>query len=263
MRGVPLNRFEFHAAIERYHTFQNPTSEEKLDLAIDYCAVRGGMKILDVGCGKGWLARRLTKRFEVHVTGLEINPTFVYEARRLAAQENLADRLQIIEGPALDSRAEPESFDVVVCIGASFALGGFEPAPDWMSHKTKPGGMIAIGEVFAKVLPLPGQPALGQIQILRGAISFHYRRKLRERGLIPHGIVESSIDDWNRYHSLHWQAGLAWAQANPGSPDAEALMNPEGQRCDLEIDGRIIGWAIIIAQNGKRSISESESAIRR
>ena len=82
-----MNPFEFFATIERYHTIQNPTSEEKLDLATCYCGVRNGMRILDVGCGKGWLLRRLASRFDIHVTGLEICPTFADEARRL----NLGD----------------------------------------------------------------------------------------------------------------------------------------------------------------------------
>jgi SAM-dependent methyltransferase len=241
-----LNRFEFHSAIERYHTVQNPTSEEKLDLAIDYCAVRDGMKILDVGCGKGWLARRLGKCFDVQVTGLEINPTSVDEARKLAAEENLADRIRIIEGPALEFRAGPGSFDVVVCIGASFALGGFDPALDWMSQKTKPGGTIAIGEVFARVLPLPDNLPSNRYPEMRSLWTTF--EKIRERGLRPRGIVESSIDDWNHYHSLHWQAALDWARHNPDSPDAALMIDPEGQRCDLEIDGRLIGWAIFVAR---------------
>ncbi len=156
-----MNLFEFYATIERYHTIQNPTSEEKLDLATRYCAVRDGMRILDVGCGKGWLLRRLAGRFDIHVTGLEVYPTFADEARRLAAAEKLTDRIHIVEGPALDFRAEPASFDVVMCIGASFALGGFEPALDWMSRAAKRGGAIALGEVFAIELPYPPQVSLG------------------------------------------------------------------------------------------------------
>jgi SAM-dependent methyltransferase len=246
-----LNRFEFRAVIERYHTFQNPTSEEKLDLAMDYCAIRDGMKILDVGCGKGWLARRLAKRFRVWVTGLEINPMSVSEARRLAAAEDLKDRIEIVEGPALDFRAEPESFDVVACIGASFALGGFEPALDWMSEKTKPGGLIAIGEVFARVLPLPHNLPSERYPEARSL--WTTVEKIRERGLTTRGIVESSIDDWNHYHSLHWQAALDWAQENPDAPDTGRLLDAEGQRCDLEIDGRIIGWAIFVAHKVGRA----------
>lgn len=244
-----MNRYEFFAAIERYHTFQNPTSEEKLDLAISYCSIRDGMRILDVGCGKGWLARRIAQRFRVQITGLEINRIFSAEARQLAAAENVADRIEIVQGLALDFHAAPASFDVVMCIGASFALGGFEPALEWMKSRVKPTGIVAIGEVFARVPPLPdslpSNRKYGEPRSLWTTVE-----NMRRRGLMPRGIVESSIDDWNRYHSLHWQAALDWATENPDSPDAERLMNPEGQRCDLEIDGRMIGWAIIVAQNG-------------
>jgi ubiquinone/menaquinone biosynthesis C-methylase UbiE len=244
-----LNRFEFFATIERYHTFQNPTSEEKLDLAIDYCAIRDGMQILDVGCGKGWLLRRLAKRFDVRITGLEINPIFAAEARRLAASAGLSDRIQIVEGPALEFRPEPGSFDVVTCIGASFALGGFEPALDWMLRSAHPGGTIAIGEVFAKLLSLPDDLPSNRGYEARSL--WTTVEKMRARGLMPRGIVESSIDDWNRYHSLHWQASLDFALANPDRPEAERLLDSKGQWCDLEFDGRVIGWAIFVARNGQ------------
>ena len=84
-----MNLFEFYATLERYHTIMNPTSPEKLDLAISYCAIREGMRVLDVGCGKGWLMRRLAKRFDIQVTALDINPTFAAEARQLIAAEGL------------------------------------------------------------------------------------------------------------------------------------------------------------------------------
>jgi cyclopropane fatty-acyl-phospholipid synthase-like methyltransferase len=132
-----MNRIEFFATIERYHTIQNPTSEEKLDLAARYCAVRDGMRVLDVGCGKGWMLRRLASRFDIRATGLEINRTFAAEARAQSAAQGLSGRIEIVQGDAMDYRAEPASFDLVMCIGASLALGGFESALDWMSRAAK------------------------------------------------------------------------------------------------------------------------------
>lgn len=246
-----LNRFEFFATIERYHTIQNPTSEEKLDLAIRYCTIRDGMHIVDVGCGKGWLARRLARQFDIRVTCLEVNPAFAAEARRLAAAEGVAERTQIVEGPALQFRGEPESFDVVLCIGACFALGGFDSALQWMSRYAKRGGVVAIGEPFAKELPLPDE--------LSGASAKYDARslwmtvdKMRSHCLALRGIVESSADDWDRYESLHWQAALDWTLENPGHPDAGKLIAPDAaQRRYLEIERRYIGWAIFVARNGR------------
>ena len=247
-----MNHFEFFATIERYHTIQNPTSEEKLDLATRYCGVQDGMRILDVGCGKGWLLRRLASKFDIQAIGLEINPTFAAEARRLVAAENLTDRIQIIEGPALEFHPDPASFDVVMCIGASFALNGFEPALDWMSRAAKRGGAIALGEVFATELPYPPEVSLGS----RADTDYPQRslwmtvETMRAHGMPLRGLVEASSDDWHRYHSLHWQAGIDWSLENPGHPDAAKLNNPAGMRRNLELDGRYLGWAIFVARNG-------------
>ena len=247
-----MTLFECFATIERYHTIQNPTSEEKLDLAIRYCGVRDGMRILDVGCGKGWLLRRLASRFDIHVTGLEIHSTFAAEARRLAAAENLDARIQIVEGPALEFHPEPASFDVVMCIGATFALGGYEPALDWMARAAKRGGAIAIGEVFAMALPYPPEVSLGS----RASTDYPDRtlwatvETMRARGMRLRGIVEASLDDWHRYHSLHMQAAIDWTLENPGHPDAALLNDPVGMRRNLELDGRYLGWAIFVARNG-------------
>lgn len=247
-----MNIFEFYATIERYHTIQNPTSEVKLDLAARYCGLRDGMRILDVGCGKGWLLRRIAKRFDIQATGLEINRKFAAEARRLAAEENLTERIQIVEGPALEFHPEPESFDVVMCIGASFALGGFEPALDWMGGAAKRGGTIALGEVFAMELPYPPEVSLGS----RADTDYPDRslwttvETMRAHGMPLRGLVEASTDDWHRYHSLHWQAGLDWALENPGHPDAGRLNDATAMRRNLELDGRYLGWAIFVARNG-------------
>jgi cyclopropane fatty-acyl-phospholipid synthase-like methyltransferase len=247
-----LNLFEFFATIERYHTIQNPTSEEKLNLAVRYCAARDGMRILDVGCGKGWLLRRIAEQFDIKATGLEINRTFAAEARRLAAENSLTDRIEIVQGPALEFHPEPASFDVVMCIGASFALGGFEPALDWMGRAAKHGGIIALGEVFAKELPYPPEVPRGA----RANTDYPDRSLwttveiMRAHGMRLRGLIEASIDDWHRYHSLHWQAAIDWTLENPGHPDVAMLNNPAGMRRNLELDGRYMGWAIFVARTG-------------
>ena len=247
-----MNLFEFFATIERYHTILNPTSEEKLDLAARYCAIRDGMRILDVGCGKGWLLRRLAKQLDIQAAGLEINPIFAAEARRLVAAEGLGDRIQIVEGPALAFRPEPASFDAVMCIGASFALGGFEPALGWMSQAAKRGGTIALGEVFAKELPYPAEVPRG------GRADLEYPDRslwttvetMRAHGMPLRGLIEASTDDWDRYHSLHWQAALDWALENPGHPDAARLNDSAMMRRNLGLNRRYQGWAIFVARNG-------------
>ncbi|NIM04901.1 MAG: methyltransferase domain-containing protein [Armatimonadetes bacterium] len=149
---------EYWSIVEHNHTIQNPTSPEKLGLLENYCRIKDGLRILDVGSGKGWLLRTWAKAWAIDGTGLEINPWFVTEARQQAEVEGVADRLHFIEGPALDFVPETESYDVVLCIGASFALNNFDEAVSWMRHAVKVSGVIAIGEPFLNQ-PLPSEVA--------------------------------------------------------------------------------------------------------
>lgn len=58
--GSGLERIiRFFDILETHHTFQNPTSAAKLDELIGYCDLQDGQRVLDIGCGKGWLLRRM------------------------------------------------------------------------------------------------------------------------------------------------------------------------------------------------------------
>jgi hypothetical protein len=55
-------------------------------------------------------------------------PSDFTNARQAIAREPLTGRVEILEMPALSYRGESGSFDVTLCIGASFALGTFATA---------------------------------------------------------------------------------------------------------------------------------------
>ncbi len=50
-------------------------------LLADYCGIRDGDHVLDVGSGKGYMLHQWARRFGIEGTGLEINPSFVAQAR--------------------------------------------------------------------------------------------------------------------------------------------------------------------------------------
>lgn len=73
---------------------------ELYNRVIDWCQwlalhrwlrVKPGSSVLDVGCGVGRWSRRLAAR-GAHVTGIDLSPTMVAEARRRAAAEGVGDR---------------------------------------------------------------------------------------------------------------------------------------------------------------------------
>src|SRR5260370_13962922 len=97
-----------------------------------------------------------------------------------------------------------------------------------MWRAAKRVGEIALGEVFAMKLPYPPEVSLGA----RADTDYPQRslwktvETMRAHGMPLRGLVEASTDDWHRYHSLHWQAGLHWALENPDPPHAAKLNDP-------------------------------------
>lgn len=99
-------------------------------------------RVLDVACGTGQVAFPAF-RAGAHVTGVDIVPDLIDQARRRAARENKAIRFDVGDAEALPY--EDDAFDLVVSlIGAMFAPRPALAAAE-LIRVCRPGGRIAMG----------------------------------------------------------------------------------------------------------------------
>ena len=70
----------------------------------------GAKKILEVGCGNGWLCHRISNTFERTVTGLDVSLFDIEQAHRVFKQSNLS----FIHGDFFDDSLPLDSFDLIV-----------------------------------------------------------------------------------------------------------------------------------------------------
>jgi SAM-dependent methyltransferase len=108
---------------------------------VDRLPVQGGTKALDVATGTGNVAIPLARK-GADVTGLDIAPNLLEQARERAAAEQLTIRFD--EGDAESLPYPDASFDMVTSMfGAMFA-----PRPDLVASELarvlKPGGLLAM-----------------------------------------------------------------------------------------------------------------------
>ena len=116
--------------------------ETEAEKFINRLGLTPGSKVLDVACGTGNLSLPAA-RLGANVTGVDIAPNLVEQARANAAREGL--QAQFDEGDAEALPYDDASFDTVVTMyGAMFA-----PRPEVVASEllrvTKPGGRIAMG----------------------------------------------------------------------------------------------------------------------
>jgi len=131
--------------------------------------LKPGMRVLDVGCGTGNQSLPAA-RAGADVTGLDLAPNLLEQARKRAQAENL--KIQVIEGDAEELPFENAEFDVVMSMFAAI----FAPRPERVVveflRACKPGGLIAManwtpssftGQSFAITAryapPPPGVPS--------------------------------------------------------------------------------------------------------
>ena len=108
---------------------------------VDRLRISPGMRVLDVACGTGNLAIPAARK-AAQVTGVDIAPNLVQQARQRAAQEGLQATFE--EGDAEQLSYPDAHFDLVMSMfGAMFA-----PRPERVASELarvcKPGGTIAM-----------------------------------------------------------------------------------------------------------------------
>ena len=108
---------------------------------------RGGGSVLDVCTGTGVFARALAKDGSFNsITGIDITPAMLDEARRNADHERL-HRLQFLSGDATALPFENNSFDAAVTRLAVHHLSEPALALKEMARVVKPGGHVVVVDI--------------------------------------------------------------------------------------------------------------------
>jgi cyclopropane-fatty-acyl-phospholipid synthase len=149
--------------------------DNKLERIMDLLALSGSERVLEIGCGWGRLAERLTTERNAHVTGLTLSPSQLAGAKERIAKAGANDKADL---RLQDYRDVTEKFDRVVSIEMIEAVG----------EKYWP---IYFGKI-ADVLKPGGRAVLQVITIANERFEF-YRKNADfiQRYIFPGGMLPS------------------------------------------------------------------------
>ena len=149
--------------------------ENKLSRIMDLLALKGGERVLEIGCGWGRLAERLTTERNAHVTGLTLSPSQLAGAKERIAKAGASEKVDL---RLQDYRDVTEKFDRVVSIEMIEAVG----EKYWPAYFGK----------IASVLKPGGHAVLQVITIANERFDFYSKNAdFIQRYIFPGGMLPS------------------------------------------------------------------------
>lgn len=258
--GAPF----YYLVAERGRRLINPTTVEQVLKLGHLCRLDGDSRVLDMGCGKGEPAMLLATTYGCRVTGVDFEPTFLKEARERCHKMGVGDQCEFIESAGARYPITETSYDLAMCLGASFIYNGFEPTVKALAKGLKTDGYLAVGEPYWKDPNPPTEylkrEGIGPDQYATLAENLE---RLRDWGFELVSLLDASLAGWDSYEAHHWEAVDLWRRENPGHPKVKEVV----KRMEMEREtylrwGReVLGWAIFVMRPLVEE-GDSESVVR-
>lgn len=217
-----MDRARFSRLAHRFLPISAPLDEERLDELLELLPLGAAARVLDVGCGRAALLLDILERRGVQGTGVDSDGEALRIARANAVTRSCADRLTLIESPALEAPIDG-LYDLTLCVGSSHALGGPACALDHMARWTAVGGHALWGEGFWR--RDPGPEYLAAIGGTKEELSTHHGNvhAAHERGWSLVWSAVTSDSSWDRYEGLYRFGKARHLVEHPGDSEADAF----------------------------------------
>ena len=243
-----MDRMKFSAIAHRNHVFHSPLNEARVEELIELLRLSPGARVFDAGCGRAELLIRLVERYGMSGIGVDLSPHAIQQARHQARRRVPGADLAFYERTVAEFNAEPETFDLAMCIGSSQVYGDYRQTLQALREVVRPGGQILVGEGYWRREPTPRYLKLlgatdDELTTYKNTIGIGI-----EEGLTPLYVVDSTQEDWDRYEWLYLWSVEQYALEEPDDPDLPAILERGRLGRDRYLNGgrAILGFALFL-----------------
>lgn len=197
--GVMLDKnLQYSCAYWNYAFTLDEAQENKLDLICKKLYLKPGMKLLDIGCGWGGLARYAAQHYGVKVVGVTISQEQAHFAQEITKQYPVEIRLQ-------DYRELDETFDRIVSVGM-FEHVGYKNYRSFMeiAHKLlKDDGLLLLHTIGGNTSETRGDDWLDKYIFPNGMLP-----SIAQIGNAMEGLF--IMEDWHNFGPDYDKTLMAW-----------------------------------------------------
>jgi SAM-dependent methyltransferase len=240
-----MDTLKLSAVAHANHHFSSPVSVEMLERVLALSGLEKGWRAVDLGCGPAAMALHLAERYGVSVEAVDRSAAMLSLARARADAHRAGKRLSFHQAESMDYLAQAEPCDLLMAVGAGVLVPGAADNAAQLSALAKgvrSGGRILWGEIFWKREPSPMlRASTGPVAALYASHA-DYVAAGEAAGLTPLYAAVSTDQDWDEYAWRYSSAVEAYADANGGDPEAQAMRQ------------RIAGWRRIYLAEGRETL---------
>jgi ubiquinone/menaquinone biosynthesis C-methylase UbiE len=155
--------------------------------------VAPGMRVLDVGCGPGRITLPAAQRVgsDGEVVALDIQPAMLQRVREKLEEQKVTSVRLLLAGVG-EGKTKPESFDRALLVTVLGEIPDKTAALREIYQSLKPGGILAITEVF----PDPDIQTPGTIRKLAQETGFVVDSKMGRFSAFTMNLIKPAISDW-------------------------------------------------------------------
>jgi cyclopropane fatty-acyl-phospholipid synthase-like methyltransferase len=109
-----------------------------------------GVRVLDLGCGKGAVSVQAASKFGFHVVGVDVTHEFLEDAKKKAAQYGVSAQCTFLEQDIHRYVMDVHAFDVVILASLGGIFGSHRGTMNTLRTQVVSGGYIVLDDGFLK-----------------------------------------------------------------------------------------------------------------